>query len=61
MHINLHLKREENQKDFAIHFISMLEKFLFGISLITQIDIGQVSQAWGYADEERLSPGGSSA
>lgn len=45
MHINLYLKREENQKDFSIYFISMLDKFLFSISLIQQIDIRHLNQA----------------
>lgn len=37
MHINVILKREENQKDCAIHLISMLDKFLLSISSIQQI------------------------
>ena len=45
MYINLRLKREKNQKGFAIHFILTLYKFLFSNSLIQQIDIGHGSQA----------------
>lgn len=39
------MSEEKNQKGFAIHFILTLDKFLFSISLIQQIDIGHVSQA----------------
>lgn len=41
----IYIWKEGNQKNFAIHFILMLDKFLFSNSLIHQIDIRHLKQA----------------